>query len=184
MKVVFFFQAEDGIRDGTVTGVQTCALPICGETPRNRPRQHPKHLHKRPSHRVLNPLDQLQIAKPLWSAVALLPLSRLIPASRFNRKPSSSTNPPLPTFQDTPTMLNSSFRDPNQQRNPRIPAALTRSAHPLDRPDPLRALPLLFPQSRRPRPRRPRRTALRLDRPRHEGNRRLDHTAPLRHALV
>src|SRR3989337_3649511 len=25
----FFFQAEDGIRDATVTGVQTCALPIC-----------------------------------------------------------------------------------------------------------------------------------------------------------
>src|SRR6266542_875066 len=25
---VFFFQAEDGIRDATVTGVQTCALPI------------------------------------------------------------------------------------------------------------------------------------------------------------
>ena len=26
---VFFFQAEDGIRDRLVTGVQTCALPIC-----------------------------------------------------------------------------------------------------------------------------------------------------------
>src|SRR5690348_17370753 len=26
----FFFQAEDGIRDGRVTGVQTCALPISG----------------------------------------------------------------------------------------------------------------------------------------------------------
>src|SRR2546430_5823053 len=26
----FFFQAEDGIRDLTVTGVQTCALPILG----------------------------------------------------------------------------------------------------------------------------------------------------------
>src|SRR5437870_11502112 len=26
--VFFFFQAEDGIRDGHVTGVQTCALPI------------------------------------------------------------------------------------------------------------------------------------------------------------
>src|SRR5262249_58972474 len=25
----FFFQAEDGIRDWSVTGVQTCALPIC-----------------------------------------------------------------------------------------------------------------------------------------------------------
>src|SRR5688572_33078758 len=28
----FFFQAEDGIRALTVTGVQTCALPICGAT--------------------------------------------------------------------------------------------------------------------------------------------------------
>src|SRR3989454_7346967 len=27
----FFFQAEDGIRDYKVTGVQTCALPISGE---------------------------------------------------------------------------------------------------------------------------------------------------------
>src|SRR5205085_3728279 len=27
---IFFFQAEDGIRDLTVTGVQTCALPISG----------------------------------------------------------------------------------------------------------------------------------------------------------
>src|SRR2546429_6707877 len=26
--VIFFFQAEDGIRDVAVTGVQTCALPI------------------------------------------------------------------------------------------------------------------------------------------------------------
>src|SRR3989442_10876038 len=26
--LVFFFQAEDGIRDADVTGVQTCALPI------------------------------------------------------------------------------------------------------------------------------------------------------------
>src|SRR5688500_19400318 len=26
----FFFQGEDGIRDYKVTGVQTCALPICG----------------------------------------------------------------------------------------------------------------------------------------------------------
>src|SRR6266498_4364420 len=28
MRVFFFFQAEDGIRDADVTGVQTCALPI------------------------------------------------------------------------------------------------------------------------------------------------------------
>src|SRR5215475_1208527 len=32
--VFFFFQAEDGIRDFHVTGVQTCALPILeGEVP-------------------------------------------------------------------------------------------------------------------------------------------------------
>src|ERR1022692_5205787 len=36
--VCFFFQAEDGIRDYKVTGVQTCALPICflSEVFRNR----------------------------------------------------------------------------------------------------------------------------------------------------
>src|SRR2546423_10534104 len=28
IRVFFFFQAEDGIRDKLVTGVQTCALPI------------------------------------------------------------------------------------------------------------------------------------------------------------
>src|SRR5699024_11840958 len=28
----FFFQAEDGIRDRNVTGVQTCALPISNNT--------------------------------------------------------------------------------------------------------------------------------------------------------
>src|SRR5688572_8238012 len=37
-KLFFFFQAEDGIRDLTVTGVQTCALPICStrDTPTYR----------------------------------------------------------------------------------------------------------------------------------------------------
>src|SRR2546430_6077739 len=40
----FFFQAEDGIRDLTVTGVQTCALPISGrvvELPLVGPGEHP-----------------------------------------------------------------------------------------------------------------------------------------------
>src|SRR5690606_40378481 len=29
--IIFFFQAEDGIRDFHVTGVQTCALPIAAD---------------------------------------------------------------------------------------------------------------------------------------------------------
>src|SRR5699024_11648806 len=32
----FCFQAEDGIRDRNVTGVQTCALPICARRTRRR----------------------------------------------------------------------------------------------------------------------------------------------------
>src|SRR5829696_6915732 len=39
--VVFFFQAEDGIRDWSVTGVQTCALPIS-------PRAAPRAVRRRP----------------------------------------------------------------------------------------------------------------------------------------
>src|SRR2546426_5277166 len=35
----FFFQAEDGIRDYKVTGVQTCALPISPPPPPSRPRK-------------------------------------------------------------------------------------------------------------------------------------------------
>src|SRR2546426_4837367 len=33
--IFFFFQAEDGIRDYKVTGVQTCALPICFQASKN-----------------------------------------------------------------------------------------------------------------------------------------------------
>src|SRR5256885_8773563 len=34
VELFFFFQAEDGIRDYKVTGVQTCALPISKSQPR------------------------------------------------------------------------------------------------------------------------------------------------------
>src|SRR5205807_3633346 len=37
--LIFFFQAEDGIRDYKVTGVQTCALPISGDGRRVAPRR-------------------------------------------------------------------------------------------------------------------------------------------------
>src|SRR3712207_8571273 len=48
---VFFFQAEDGIRDIGVTGVQTCALPICPPHVRQRqrlPRRPPEGHEPRP----------------------------------------------------------------------------------------------------------------------------------------
>src|SRR2546425_7482750 len=58
LSVFFFFQAEDGIRDKLVTGVQTCALPICTSvTKRARPvltcflGAHPYHPQQSPRSR-------------------------------------------------------------------------------------------------------------------------------------
>src|SRR5256885_2892441 len=55
----FFFQAEDGIRDYKVTGVQTCALPISrfangGEEHAHRPAIRRQHLYpdQRAAHRA------------------------------------------------------------------------------------------------------------------------------------
>src|SRR3989449_4831760 len=49
MYLFFFFQAEDGIRDVAVTGVQTCALPICrGRRPRHGRALPGRALHARP----------------------------------------------------------------------------------------------------------------------------------------
>ena len=39
--VIFFFQAEDGIRHTSVTGVQTCALPISYYGPEKEYHGHP-----------------------------------------------------------------------------------------------------------------------------------------------
>src|SRR5256885_12156050 len=47
----FFFQAEDGIRDYKVTGVQTCALPICEPCARRFSSRHSSsHASPRGSH--------------------------------------------------------------------------------------------------------------------------------------
>src|SRR5206468_5840282 len=43
-RIYFFFQAEDGIRDLIVTGVQTCALPISGASTQPAKRDNKKHL--------------------------------------------------------------------------------------------------------------------------------------------
>src|SRR2546430_11432128 len=39
--LTFFFQAEDGIRDLTVTGVQTCALPISPPESKHNAKREP-----------------------------------------------------------------------------------------------------------------------------------------------
>src|SRR2546422_3085735 len=65
--LVFFFQAEDGIRDVAVTGVQTCALPIWSMQPTRdvleaviqRAEREADHLDVAGVGRILTELDRL-----------------------------------------------------------------------------------------------------------------------------
>src|SRR5207248_8393692 len=64
--VCLFFQAEDGIRDRTVTGVQTCALPILwpllrASRSRRKARKWPYTRQETP--RVLGRWNQMEIGR-------------------------------------------------------------------------------------------------------------------------
>src|SRR5437764_11855144 len=72
--VFFFFQAEDGIRDTSVTGVQTCALPIL-----RAPARGGCAARRRRSRRSPHP-------------VARTPLSQVAPC-RASRRPSRCARP-------------------------------------------------------------------------------------------
>src|SRR5260370_41200253 len=69
----FFFQAEDGIRDSSVTGVQTCALPIY-EEPANLRDAQQRRAHTRSGLMTSVPGDALQVFT-LGRFEALLPSS-------------------------------------------------------------------------------------------------------------
>src|SRR5207253_5821662 len=55
----FFFQAEDGIRDGHVTGVQTCALPIFFKSLK--------------ANRLLRPGDTIALGTPIFTPYIEMP---------------------------------------------------------------------------------------------------------------
>src|SRR5260370_1726064 len=60
----FFFQAEDGIRDSSVTGVQTCALPIWGISVFSvRGAGVAQDLEKKSAHRT----EKTEIPPPGWA---------------------------------------------------------------------------------------------------------------------
>src|SRR5690606_40116055 len=74
---LFFFQAEDGIRDFHVTGVQTCALPICTAPTRTRrgssrgscrcgPRRGPRSFRWRPQEVRPLALRRSLVLRPSW----------------------------------------------------------------------------------------------------------------------
>src|SRR2546427_2455602 len=60
----FFFQAEDGIRDLTVTGVQTCALPISTAKRRALDDLRRRNLLARKHEILIRDLEQEQQAMP------------------------------------------------------------------------------------------------------------------------
>src|SRR5256886_14703050 len=64
---LFFFQAEDGIRDLTVTGVQTCALPIY---PLNRPSFDPRLRRVTEGYGILQPRVSVTMASAAGSLFA------------------------------------------------------------------------------------------------------------------
>src|SRR3712207_7713201 len=73
LREVFFFQAEDGIRDIGVTGVQTCALPIfafkrqfAGATPSGRWAEHFSIIAWPITHAILPRDLQQQLARILY----------------------------------------------------------------------------------------------------------------------
>src|SRR5438034_11519201 len=64
--VFFFFQAEDGIRDHCVTGVQTCALPISAHDGGRATGDSPR----RPDHRRRRVVTEAGAAQPPGGAVS------------------------------------------------------------------------------------------------------------------
>src|SRR5256885_8811636 len=67
--ISFFFQAEDGIRDYKVTGVQTCALPIYGT-------RHPQRPDSSSPRGILLPVPRTVSPPPGGDRAAPAPRSR------------------------------------------------------------------------------------------------------------
>src|SRR2546430_11204947 len=76
--VFFFFQAEDGIRDLTVTGVQTCALPI---SPAVRRQEKPMTAPGR----TLALVGGLLAALTIWSCFVVIHVTEYGLFLRFGR---------------------------------------------------------------------------------------------------
>src|SRR5256884_4123683 len=87
----FFLQAEDGIRDVAVTGVQTCALPIFQAALAQSQNAQTQNQYNYAPQRVPgpSPLNQMENAKKVKGAVAAAPPSPEPPPSAV----SSFSNP-------------------------------------------------------------------------------------------
>src|SRR2546430_13018216 len=93
--VFFFFQAEDGIRDLTVTGVQTCALPISAWAHRRCGRRFGLR-RPRTADRSEEHTSELQSQSNLVCRLLLEKKKKVVLARRISRFSNSlSSRPPL-----------------------------------------------------------------------------------------
>src|SRR5687768_9370158 len=105
----FFFQAEDGIRDVAVTGVQTCALPICGPDPTAYPRQS---LAPTPERRLSGlRLRPDQPYSPRYSAPAIL-------LPRFLEERLAHPHPRQPVARHKPPVVDRQAQRPSRSSEP------------------------------------------------------------------
>src|SRR6266540_1936727 len=102
MYFFFFFQAEDGIRDRDVTGVQTCALPIWSMTPRAA---------RRWAHRAVAPLVHDQTTTIVSSTHGARVPGLATPPHR-----STTTSPSTVTETEAPTSPRSAKLRSNSSR--------------------------------------------------------------------
>src|SRR2546427_2706204 len=137
---LFFFQAEDGIRDLTVTGVQTCALPIWDPAhpllereAGRRDRDHP--VEELPRHDVREHVDfgRRHARSPVTVAlVTALSVAVALRSDRTSAIPSASPSTSIrisPTASDSPRLLPNGKTDSGgmKSRSPATHAHLRRN---------------------------------------------------------
>src|SRR2546429_7137376 len=96
--VFFFFQAEDGIRDVAVTGVQTCALPISVVGPHHGLRGDGHGGNEAPAMRSEEHTSELQSRLHLVCRL-------LLEKKKFTPNPSTSQSLQAPSQSSNPTTL-------------------------------------------------------------------------------
>src|SRR6185436_8021788 len=92
MGFFFFFQAEDGIRDDLVTGVQTCALPILSIALR-REMVRPFRISYRAKSGELVPLEVAIVRLTLRASKRLLLAHMVIPIEEVRVMPPEAPRP-------------------------------------------------------------------------------------------
>src|SRR2546430_10283759 len=94
----FFFQAEDGIRDLTVTGVQTCALPIwmreAAQILRTRRAEYARTMTLEMGKPIVQ--GEAEVDKCAWVCERITPRP-CSPSSRARRRPRGVTSASIPS---------------------------------------------------------------------------------------